>query len=262
MTTRFLVDRRFEKAFESKSRSSPSAATATDRTAYSAAASGSTQPLKMSAQAGSCKRARADFEGEGAPTEADAATAPTEPSRTLLEARADFEVELVELEAKLATSRTSKNRRLRFVDHVEATMNLTAELLEGMKEEIGDDGRDDVGVQPRASREGRRQRAGVPAAASENPELAQMVSLLEEAMSLLEGAATDALSVEGGANQYAMFTATWVVKHFREEVNKWLVSTVHTGEKHLIGELVAGANRNHFRCYASTSVEPYQSPPL
>ena len=81
----------------------------------------------MSAQAGSCKRARADFEGEGAPAEADAATAATEPSRSLLEARADFEAELVELEAKLAASRTSKKRRLRFMDHAEATMNLTAE---------------------------------------------------------------------------------------------------------------------------------------
>jgi hypothetical protein len=39
----------------------------------------------MSAPAGSCKRSRADFEPEGAPAEADAATAPTEPSRSLLE---------------------------------------------------------------------------------------------------------------------------------------------------------------------------------
>jgi hypothetical protein len=38
------------------------------RTAYSAA-TGSTQPLKMSAQAGSRKRTRADFEREGAPAE-------------------------------------------------------------------------------------------------------------------------------------------------------------------------------------------------
>ena len=47
------------------------------RTAYSAA-TGSIQPLEMSAPAGSCKRSRADFEREGAPAEADAATAPTD----------------------------------------------------------------------------------------------------------------------------------------------------------------------------------------
>ena len=47
------------------------------RTTYSAA-TGSTQPLKMSAQAGGRKRARTDLERGGAPTEADAATASTE----------------------------------------------------------------------------------------------------------------------------------------------------------------------------------------
>ena len=44
------------------------------RTAYSAS-TGSIQPLEMSAPAGSCKRSRAVFEPEGAPAEADAATA-------------------------------------------------------------------------------------------------------------------------------------------------------------------------------------------
>jgi hypothetical protein len=49
------------------------------RTTYSAA-TGSTQPLKMSAQAGGRKRTRTDLERGGAPTEADGATASAEPS--------------------------------------------------------------------------------------------------------------------------------------------------------------------------------------
>jgi hypothetical protein len=44
--------------------------------------------------------------------------------------------------------------------------------------------------------------------------------------------------VEGKADQYAMFTATWAVKHYRAEVNKRLVTAVHAGEKHLIGVIV------------------------
>jgi hypothetical protein len=65
-----------------------------------------------------------------------------------------------------------------------------------------------------------------------------MVSLLDEAARLLEQASYDALNVEGKADQYAMFTATWAVKHYRAEVNKRLVTAVHTGEKHLIGVIV------------------------
>ena len=43
-----------------------------------------------------------------------------------------------------------------------------------------------------------------------------MVSLLDEAAHLLEQASYDALTVEGKADQYAMFTATWAVKHYIE----------------------------------------------
>jgi hypothetical protein len=69
---RFMVDRRFEKATSS----SPLPLLLLLRAAYSAA-TGSIQPLEVSAPAGSRKRSRADFEPEGAPAEA----APTEPSR-------------------------------------------------------------------------------------------------------------------------------------------------------------------------------------
>ena len=62
-----------------------------------------------------------------------------------------------------------------------------------------------------------------PAAGSENPELAQMVALLDEAGSLLEKASYEALTVAGTAEQYAMFTATWAVKYYRAEVKKLLV---------------------------------------
>ena len=56
---RYKVDR-FEKGLADKL-DVRSAATATGRAAYSAA-TGSTQPLKMSAQAVSSKRSHADFE--------------------------------------------------------------------------------------------------------------------------------------------------------------------------------------------------------
>ena len=69
------------------------------RTTYSAA-TGSTQPLKMSAQAGGRKRTRTDLERGGAPTEADAATASTE--------QEEHEVALEALEAELAAVRADR----------------------------------------------------------------------------------------------------------------------------------------------------------
>ena len=88
----------------------------------------------MSAQAGSRKRTRADFEREGALAEADAATAPTEPSRSLLEHVVE---ELEEFEAELAAVRATTTQAQRFMDHAEAKLNLSADVLECMKEEIG-----------------------------------------------------------------------------------------------------------------------------
>ena len=81
-----------------------------------------------------------------------------------------------------------------------------------------------------------------PAAGSENPELAQMVALLDEAGSLLEKASYEAMTVAGTAEQYAMFTATWAVKYYRAEVKKLLVTAVHTGDGDLIGVLTSGAS--------------------
>jgi len=95
---------------------------------------GSTRPRKVSAQAGSRKRTRADFEREGALAEADAATAPTEPSRSLLEHVVE---ELEEFEAELAAVRATTTQAQRFIDHAEAKLNLSADVLERMKEEIG-----------------------------------------------------------------------------------------------------------------------------
>ena len=69
------------------------------RATYSAA-TGSTQPLKMSAQAGGRKRTRTDLERGGAPTEADAATASTE--------QEEHEVALEALEAELAAVRADR----------------------------------------------------------------------------------------------------------------------------------------------------------
>jgi hypothetical protein len=86
-----------------------------------------------------------------------------------------------------------------------------------------------------------------PAAGSENPELAQMIVLLDEAGSLLEKASYEAMTVAGTAEQYAMFTATWAVKYYRAEVKKLLVTAVHTGagagDGDLINVLTSGANR-------------------
>ena len=82
-----------------------------------------------------------------------------------------------------------------------------------------------------------------PAGGSENPELAQMIALLDEAGSLLERASDEAMTVAGTADQYAMFTATWAVKYYRAEVKKLLVTAVHTGDGDLINVLTSGANR-------------------
>ena len=86
-----------------------------------------------------------------------------------------------------------------------------------------------------------------PAAGSENPELAQMAALLDEAGSLLEKASDEAMTVAGTAEQYAMFTATWAVKYYRAEVKKLLVTAVHTGagagDGDLINALTSGASR-------------------
>ena len=86
-----------------------------------------------------------------------------------------------------------------------------------------------------------------PAAGSENPELAQMAALLDEAGSLLEKASDEAMTVAGTAEQYAMFTATWAVKYYRSEVKKLLVTAVHTGagagDGDLINALTSGASR-------------------
>ena len=67
-----------------------------------------------------------------------------------------------------------------------------------------------------------------PASGSENPELAQMAALLDEAGSLLEKVSYETMTVAGTAEQYAMFTATWAVKYYRAEVKKLLVTAVHT----------------------------------
>ena len=82
--------------------------------------------------------------------------------------------------------------------------------------------------------------ASAPAAGSENPELAQMAALLDEAGSLLEKASDEAMTVAGTAEQYAMFTATWAVKYYRAEVKKLLVTDVRDGD--LINTLTSGAN--------------------
>ena len=78
----------------------------------------------MPAPAGSHKRSRADFEREGAPAEADS----LELLDNLLE----------EHEEELAARRATKNRALRFMDRDVAKLNLPADVLEGMKKEIGD----------------------------------------------------------------------------------------------------------------------------
>jgi hypothetical protein len=123
-----MVDR-----FEKKSDVLSITATATDRTAYSAA-SGSTQPLKMSAQAVSPRRTREDSERGGAPAEADAATAPTEPID-----RMEHVVEKCEeFEAELAALRAKTSQAQRFMDHTAPNLNLSADELERMNEEIGD----------------------------------------------------------------------------------------------------------------------------
>jgi hypothetical protein len=88
------------------------------------AATGSIQPLEMPAPAGSHKRSRADFELEGAPAEADS----LELLDNLLE----------EHEEELAARRATKNRALRFMDRDVPKLNLPADVLEGMKKEIGD----------------------------------------------------------------------------------------------------------------------------
>ena len=93
-----------------------------------------------------------------------------------------------------------------------------------------------------------------PASGSENPELAQMAALLDEAGSLLEKASDEAMTVAGTAEQYAMFTATWAVKYYRAEVKKLLVTAVHTGDGDLINVLTSGANRAaSCGCTASSS---------
>ena len=85
-----------------------------------------------------------------------------------------------------------------------------------------------------------------------------MVSLLDEAARLLEQASYDALNVEGKADQYAMFTATWAVKHYRAEVNKRLVTAVHTGEEresfHFVESVVWSASF----CISCTPSGPFQ----
>jgi hypothetical protein len=105
------------------------------RTAYSAA-TGSIQPLEMSAPAGSCKRSRADFVREGAPAEADAATAPTEPSRPLL--LEELRVKVDKLEGELAANRRFTTQAQQVVDHEAAKMTVPADVVEGMKKEIGE----------------------------------------------------------------------------------------------------------------------------
>ena len=89
----------------------------------------------MSAPAGSCKRSRADFEPEGAPAEADAATAPTEPSRSLLE---ELRVKVDVLKGELAANRRFTTQAQQFVDRAAAKMTVPADVVEGMKEEIGE----------------------------------------------------------------------------------------------------------------------------
>eukprot|EP01046_Picozoa_sp_COSAG06_P017388 COSAG06_NODE_1179_length_10388_cov_7.454563_10_plen_112_part_00 len=88
----------------------------------------------MSAPAGSCKRSHADFDREGAPAEADAATAPTEPSRSLLE---ELRVKVDVLKGELAANRRFTTQAQQFVDHAAAKMTVPADVVEGMKEEIG-----------------------------------------------------------------------------------------------------------------------------
>ena len=102
----------------------------------------------MSAQAGGRKRARTDLERDGAPAEADAATASTEQEEReaefeeveayLAAVRAEErEAELEALEAELAAARANIKKKQSFVDYAEANLDLTADLLERMKEEIG-----------------------------------------------------------------------------------------------------------------------------
>ena len=102
----------------------------------------------MSAQAGGRKRARTDLERDGAPAEADAATASTEQEEReaefeevaayLAAVRAEeCEAELEALEAELAAARADTKKKQSFVDYAEANLDLTADLLERMKEEIG-----------------------------------------------------------------------------------------------------------------------------
>jgi hypothetical protein len=113
---RFMVDRRFtEKVL--KFVVSPLLLLL--RTAYSAA-TGSIQPLEMSAPAGSCKRSRAVFEPEGAPAEADAATAPTEPSRSLPQRLEELRVKADELEVELAANRRDCMRGQRTLQRLHA----------------------------------------------------------------------------------------------------------------------------------------------
>jgi hypothetical protein len=78
----------------------------------------------MSAPAGSCKRSRADLEPEGAPAEADAATASTEPSQSLLE---KLRVKVDALEVELATNRRFTTQAQQFVDHKVANMKVPAD---------------------------------------------------------------------------------------------------------------------------------------
>ena len=88
----------------------------------------------MSAPAGSCKRSHVDFDREGAPAEADAATAPTEPSRSLLE---ELRVKVDVLKGELAANRRFTTQAQQFVDREAAKMTVPADVVEGMKEELG-----------------------------------------------------------------------------------------------------------------------------
>jgi hypothetical protein len=107
------------------------------RTTYSAA-TGSTAPQDVSAgwwRQAHPHRLRARGRAHRCRHDADAATASTEPSRSLLE---EHEAELEALEAQLAAVRADTKKKQLCVDYAEANLNLTADLLERMKEEIGD----------------------------------------------------------------------------------------------------------------------------
>ena len=112
--------------------------------------------------------------------------------------------------------------------------------------------------------------ASAPASGSENPELAQMAALLDEAGSLLEKASYETMTVVGTAEQYAMFTATWAVKYYRAEVKKLLVTAVHTGDGDLAssgyqdggsctGNGPSGGPETSCGCTASSSSSPRSS---